>query len=177
MALVVDQQDLRRECLRPRKRPRDEAKWSAEADLAAAFDAPLEPAAWRIAWQRTYPAGSTAGAAEINTKELRALADGVRWASRAPRTRRCRLVVQSDNADTVCWVRKGRSSKPGPLRQCRRLAAMTLAEAIAVEGRWVATSKNMADQPGAGRFSDTHSHAEVMFVSTCVAEAVPAWPR
>jgi len=147
----VDHQDLRNECQRPRTRPRDEAKpWSAEADLAAEFDAPLEPAAWRIAWQRKYAAGSTAAAAEINTKELRALADGVRWASRAPRTRRCRLVVQSDNADTVCWVRKGRSSKPGPLRQCRRLAAMTLAEAIAVEARWVPTDRNMADHPSRG---------------------------
>ena len=152
----VAHRDLRNECQQPRTRPRDLdgdgecRKWSAEADLAAEFDAPLEPAAWRIAWQRKYPAGSAAATAEINTKELRALADGVRWASRAPRTRRCRLVMQSDNVNTVGWVRKGRSSKPGPLRQCRRLAAMTLAEAIAVEARWVPTDRCMADQPSRG---------------------------
>ena len=38
----------------------------------------------------------------------------MRW-----RTRRCRLVVQGDNADAVCWLRKGRASKPAALRHCR----------------------------------------------------------
>ena len=112
--------------------------------------APLDPDAWRVAWRRSYKPGSVEASADINAKELGAAVDGVRWASRAPRTRRCRLVVQSDNADAVCWLRKGRSSRPGPLRHCRRLAAVTLAEQIAVEARHVRTHANMADQPSRG---------------------------
>ena len=75
----------------------------------------------------------------------------MRWACRAPRTRRCRLILQSDNGDTVCRLRKGRSSRPGPLRHCRRLAAITLADRIAVEARHVRTDRNMADQPSRSR--------------------------
>ena len=36
-------------------------------------------------------------------------------------------------------------------RQCRKIAALTLAHGITAEFRWVATNRNMADQPSRGR--------------------------
>ena len=48
-------------------------------------------------------------------------------------------------------LRKGRSSKRPLLRHCRRLAALTLSERLALEGRWTPTSKNFADGPSRGR--------------------------
>ena len=42
--------------------------------------------------------------------------------------------------------------RKGPLlRHCRRLAALTLAEQVALEARWIPTSKNFADGPSRGR--------------------------
>ena len=35
-------------------------------------------------------------------------------------------------------------------RQCRKIAALTLAHGITAEFRWVATDRNMADQPSRG---------------------------
>ncbi len=59
--------------------------------------------------------------------------------------------MQGDNGDAVGWLRKGRSSRPRPLRHCRRLAAVTLADQISVEARHVRTNRNMADQPSRSR--------------------------
>ena len=59
--------------------------------------------------------------------------------------------MQGDNGDAVGWLRRGRSSRPGPLRHCRRLAAVTLADQISVEARHVRTHRNMADQPSRSR--------------------------
>ena len=61
------------------------------------------------------------------------------------------MILQSDSGNAVGWLRKGRSSKPVPLRQCRRLAAVTLADQISVEARHVRTDRNMADQPSRSR--------------------------
>ena len=36
-------------------------------------------------------------------------------------------------------------------RQCRKIAALTLAHGITPEFRWVATDRNMADQPSRGQ--------------------------
>ena len=67
------------------------------------------------------------------------------------RTRRYRLVVESDSTVAVGALRKGRSSKRPLLRHCRRLAALTLAEQLTVEARWTPTTKNFADGPSRGR--------------------------
>ena len=175
---AVPHADLKRECMRPRKPLRATtappppsqpplrqrrgrtassaaaaaaaAAWSAEGALAAEFEAPTDPAAWRVAFRRTYAPGSAERAAHINAKELGGAVDAVRWACRSARTRRCRLVIQLDSAVAVSVLRKGRSSRGALRRHCRRLAAMTLAEAISVEARWVPTSRNMADQPSRG---------------------------
>ena len=168
---AVPHADLRRECMRPRQRirteyvppPRRRSKksksgqgsgahpvWSAESALAAGFDAPTDPALWRVAYRRVYAPGSSARAAHINAKELGGAVDAVRWACRSSRTRRCRMVVELDSAVAVSVLRKGRSSRGALRRHCRRLAAMTLAEEIALEARWVPTSRNMADQPSRG---------------------------
>ena len=144
----VPHDDLRRECRRPHRRQPPagaEDRWSVQQDLAAAFDAPTDPASWHVAVRRSFPAGG-----HINEKELAAVVDGVRWAARGPRGRGCRLVVEADSAVAVGIVRKGRSSRPRLRRSCLRLAAITLAERITVEARWVSTSKNMADQPSRG---------------------------
>ena len=90
-------------------------------------------------------------AAHINDKELSVVVDAVRWAIRSPSTRRCRLVLQADSTAAVGAVRKGRSSQRSLLRHCRRLAALTLATQLTVEGRWTPTSKNFADGPSRGR--------------------------
>ena len=37
------------------------------------------------------------------------------------------------------------------LRHCRRLAALTLAEQLTVEGRWIPMDRNFADGPSPGR--------------------------
>ena len=76
--------------------------------------------------------------------------DAVRWAARLPGTRQCRLVLQSDSTAAVGALRKGRSSRR-LLLHCRRLAAIKLAERIALEGRWIPTTRNFADGPSHGR--------------------------
>ena len=53
-------------------------------------------------------------------------------------------------AAAMCALRKGRSSRPGMRRQCQKIAAITLAHGITAEFRWVATDRNMADQPSRG---------------------------
>ena len=145
---------LRNECARPRRTMRPPAgkieRWTAAGDLAAAFTASVKPADWRVAVRCAYPPESRVRHAHINEKEAGALVLAVRWAARSSRTRRCRLVVQSDSAAAVCALRKGRSSRPGMRRQCRKIAALTLAHGITAEFRWVATDRNMADQPSRG---------------------------
>ena len=145
---------LRQECARPRRTLRTpEAPlepWSTASDLSAAFTASVDPADWQVAVRCAYPPESRARQAHINEKEAGALVLAIRWAARSRRTRCCRLVVQSDSAAAVCAMRKGRSSRPGMRRQCRKIAALTLAHRITVEYRWVATDRNMADQPSRG---------------------------
>ena len=60
-------------------------------------------------------------------------------------------MLQSDSTAAVGALRKGRSSKRPLLKHCRRLAALTLAEQLTLEARWVPTAKNMADGPSRGR--------------------------
>ena len=145
---------LRQECARPRRtlRPPEAPieRWSTAADLAARFTASVDPADWRVAVRCAYSAESRVRSAHINEKEAGALVLAVRWAARSRMTRRCRIVVQSDSAAAVCALRKGRSSRPGMRRQCRKIAALTLAHGITAEFRWVATDRNMADQPSRG---------------------------
>jgi len=144
--------DLRAECLRPRTRLKGRTgegeRWRVEDALAADFDAPTDPRAWRVALRRRY--SQRTRTQHINAKEAGAVVDAARWATRARRTRACRLVVQSDSAVAVGAIQKGRSSRPGLLQQCRRLAAVALAERLCLEMRWVATSVNMADKPSRG---------------------------
>ena len=142
--------DLRRECMRPRTEPRDpDNRWEVEKAWATDFDAPLDPSSWHVAVRRRLR--GPARKAHINDKELGVAVDAVRWAVRSPSTRRCRLVLQSDSTAAVGALRKGRSSKRPLLRHCRRLAALTLAEQVALEARWIPTSKNFADGPSRGR--------------------------
>ena len=110
----------------------------------------VEPADWHVAVRYAYAPESRARHAHINEKEAGALVLAIRWAARSRRTRRCRLVVQSDSAAAVCALRKGRSSRPGMRRQCRKIAALTLAHGITAEFRWVPTNRNMADRPSRG---------------------------
>ena len=119
------------------------AQWCAR--LGTTFTAPVDPHAYRIAARGNFQ--GRAREVHINCKELNSVITGTRWASRARRTRRCRLLLQSDSAVVVGALRKGRSSKPGLLVQLRRLAALTLAERIALVGRYVPTDRNMADSP------------------------------
>ncbi len=151
---AVPHDALRRECLRPRHEPKpaDAAAdpWCVERALAASFVAPTDPAAWRVAFRQTFAPGTAARTAHINAKELSTAVDAVRWACRSARTRRCRLVLELDSAVAVSVLRKGRSSRPGLRRLCRRLAAVSLAEQVAVEARWIPTTRNMADQPSRG---------------------------
>jgi hypothetical protein len=163
---AVDAEVLREECRRPvaattvpTTRLSDAAAgrvepepWQVECALAAKFDAPVDPAVWRVAFKRTFAVGRERNGT-INAKELAAAVDAVRWASRAPRTRACRLVLQGDSAVAVSILRKGRSSTPALLRQCRRLAAVTLAHQITIEARWISTTRNMADRPSRGDFA------------------------
>ena len=151
---TVEHAALRQECARPRRtmRPPDAPvrRWSAASDLAADFTASVEPADWHVAVRCSYPPESRVRHAHINEKEAGALVLAIRWAARSRRTRRCRLVVQSDSAAAVCALRKGRSSRPGMRRQCRKIAALTLAHGISAEFRWVPTDRNMADRPSRG---------------------------
>ena len=124
--------------------------WTASGDLAAAFTASVEPADWHVAVRCAYQPESRVRHAHINEKEADVLVLAVRWAARSRRTRRCRIVVQSDSAAAVCALRKGRSARPGMRRQYRKIAALTLAHGITAEFRWVATSRNMADQRSRG---------------------------
>ena len=146
----VPHRDLRRECMRPRTEPRDkDDPWAVERAWTADFEAPLDPSSWHVAVRRRLR--GPACKAHINEKELGATVDAVRRATRAPGTRRCRLVLQSDSTAAIGALRKGRSSKRPLLRHCRRLAALTLAEQLTLEGRWTPTSKNFADGPSRGR--------------------------
>ena len=115
------------------------------ATLAAAFEAPVDADAWKIAARRQYRKEQ-----HINEKEADSAVTGVRWAARSPHTRNCRLVLMSDSTAVVGAFRKGRSNRPGMLRQCRRLAAICLAEAISVEMRHIPSERNMSDQPSRG---------------------------
>jgi hypothetical protein len=139
--------ELARECRQPRTVPRDEGEaWSVPRALAPDFETSVDPLDWRVAVRQRVPAE-----VHINTKEASAVVSAVRWTARGRHGRRgCRLVVQSDSAVAVSAFRKGRSSKPGLLRQCRRLAATTLAARIVLVPRWVPTSRNMADRPSRG---------------------------
>ena len=141
-------QDLRREVTRPRGDARDAEPWTVANSWSTLFTAPVEPTAYRIAARGLFQGRERD--AHINVKEASAVLTGVRWAARAPRTRRCRLVLQSDSAVVVGALRKGRSSKPGLLRRLRRLAAITLAERITLASRHVSTDRNMADSPSRG---------------------------
>ena len=120
----VQRDDLRRECMRPRTGPRDpDDKWEVHRAWGAAFEAPQDPSAWRVAVRRRLR--GRARLAHINDKELGVIVDAVRWAVRSSQIRRCRLVVESDSTAAVGALREGRSSKRPLLRHCRRLAALT----------------------------------------------------
>ena len=150
---TVPQRELSQECSRPRRLAADPSvPWAVELDLASQFSQrpSADPGDWRVALRRTFGPGSREASAHVNENEAAAIVCAVRWAARSSRTRRCRLVVESDSAVAVSAVRKGRSSRPGLLRQCRRLAAVALTEQIAVSARWVPTSANMADRPSRG---------------------------
>ena len=136
--------------MRPRTEPRNpDDQWEVQRAWGADFKATQVPSAWRVAVRRRLR--EPARLAHINDKELGAIVDAVRWAVRSSRTRRCRLVVESDSTAAVGALRKRRSSKRPLLRHCRRLAALTLAEQLTLEARWTPTTKNFADGPSRGR--------------------------
>ena len=146
---AVPHEELRHEVQRPRSPlASTSSSWKVDGALGAAFSAPVDPAKYHIAARGNFQGKNRE--AHINTKELAAALTGVRWACRAPRTRRCRLVLQSDSSVVVSAMRKGRSSKPGLLNRLRRLAALTLAERITLVARHVPTDRNMADAPSRG---------------------------
>ena len=140
----VPHHELRRECMRPRVEPRDrDDQWKAQTAWSAGFEAPRDAAAWRVAVRRRLRGPGRKR--HINDKELGVTVDAVRWALRSPQTRRCRLVLQSDSTAAIGALRKGRSSSRPLLRHCRRLAALTLAEQLTLEGRWVPTAAPCGD--------------------------------
>jgi integrase len=136
---------LRQECQRPRGAMSAVDEWAVQTTMAAQFEAPTDPGAYRVAVRRRFQGHEISE--HINRKELGAVVTAVRWASRAPCSRRCRLVLQADSAVAVGVLRKGRSSRPGLLYHARRLAALTLAHRISLVPRWISTEKNMADRP------------------------------
>ena len=144
----VPLEKLQNECQRSRTCGKED--WSVEQSLSAAFEAPLDPKSYKVAIKHTYPLDSPLRYRHINAKEVSAVGKAIRWACRAPRTRGCRLVVQSDSSVGVGALRKGRSSKPSLLRELRRIAAYILAEDLGLHIRWIATDKNMADNPSRG---------------------------
>ena len=146
--------ELQRECVQPRSLPQElrslprdeEDAWTVSKALGAGFEPPLDPQAWRVAFRQPQSPDD-----HINTKEAATVVNAVRWVARGKHGRRgCRVVVQTDSAVAACAFRKGRSSRPALARQCRRLAAVTLAFRIALVIRWVSTKKNMADRPSRG---------------------------
>jgi len=143
----VPTSSLQAESKRPRGSERADG-WTVEKAHAPLFEASAAPEDYRVAVRERF--GSRASRQHINAKELHMVVTAVRWAARAPRTRGCRLVLQTDSAVAVGIVRKGRSSKPGLLRHARRLAAFTLAERLELVPRWTPTSRNMADAPSRG---------------------------
>ena len=98
-----------------------EDDWTVNKAFEANFVPSVNPNDFKVAIKSQFSANMRAR--HINEKELNAVVSAVRWASRSARTRNCRLVLQSDSAVSVAILRKGRSSKPGLLRQTRRLAA------------------------------------------------------
>jgi hypothetical protein len=85
-----------------------------------------------------------------NVTEARTAVWAVRRAARSMRNWGRRLLVMSDSAVTIGAFTKGRSSSPGLLRQCRRLAGLVLGLGMAVTFRYVKTDKNNADGPSRG---------------------------
>ncbi len=142
---------LREECRRPRANFGDLDADGApprplvSLSMRSRFDATLDPGAWHVSFRRSFTSGG-----HINERELGMVVDAVRWFTRTVGNFSSRLVVESDSLVAVCVVRKGRSSKRGLLKHCRRLAAMTLAAGVVVELRWIPTGRNMADQPSRG---------------------------
>jgi hypothetical protein len=82
--------------------------------------------------------------------EARTAVWAVRRAARSMRNWGRRLLVMSDSAVTIGAFTRGRSSSPGLLRQCRRLAGLVLGLGMAVTFRYVRTDKNNADGPSRG---------------------------
>ena len=105
---------------------------------------------WRVALRRSFPPESAIGRGHINEQEMVAATDAVRWATRGRGARGRRLLLGLDSAVSVGALTKGRSSAWPILRACRRMAALTLAEATMLEVRWVPTEENFADSPSRG---------------------------
>ena len=145
---AVDSDQLTAETSRPRRRPLPaDAPWNVESAWRG-LEGPRDPSSWRIGVRKRYSPLERKW--HINEKETETVVTAVRWAARAPATRRCRLLLQTDSAVAVGACRKGRSSRFGLLRQCRRLAAVTLAFQISPEVQWIPTELNMADHPSRG---------------------------
>ena len=86
--------------MRPRTEPRDkDDPWAVERAWTADFEAPHYPSSWHVAVRRRLR--GLACKAHINDKELGVTVDAVRWATRAPGSRRCRLVLQSDSTAAI----------------------------------------------------------------------------
>ena len=148
---TVPTRDLQHECTRPRPRFTDwnadgaPPRMAAAATMRSGFEATLDPGFWEVSLRRRFTSGG-----HINEREAQMVVDALRWFTRTVGNFSTRVVIESDSLVTVCAIRKGRSSKPGMLKHCRRLAAMTLAAGVSVELRWVPTGRNMADQPSRG---------------------------
>ena len=75
----VPRDDLRREFMRPRTEPCDpDDKWEVHRAWGAAFEAPQDPSAWRVAVRRR--SRGRARLAHINDEELGGTVDAVLWA-------------------------------------------------------------------------------------------------
>ena len=74
----------------------------AAEKAVAAFNASIDPSDWKVAVQRTY--GPHYRSKHINVKEAAAIVDGVRWASRSSRFRRCRLVTRIGDEGQILGV-------------------------------------------------------------------------
>lgn len=102
----------------------------------------LECAEWRVA--ASFPWRDEQ---HINTLEARVGALGVQRALRTRARRGRRLLSLIDSQVALGAFRKGRSSKPGLLGQCRRVAAWALFGELRVTWAWIPTGRNPADAP------------------------------
>jgi hypothetical protein len=105
----------------------------------------LDPARWKIEFSAKWetPLHCTEG-------ESRAVVAVARHLARSRNAWGKKVLIFSDSMTAIGALGKGRSSAFKILRQCRRMAAVTLSTGIIVKLRYVPSQVNFADGPSRG---------------------------